>query len=154
VRVLATLRGDSALLEPARPDEGRDGTEDWPDLLVALRDAPPERALDMLARGADPRAVAPSGRTALMVACARGEPRLVRALLDAGADPRAQEADSLTALSHAVAGGSTEVVRALLGAAPDLKLQRIPEDEGALFAARLAHRDELLALLAERGALP
>ncbi|HEX5010360.1 MAG TPA: ankyrin repeat domain-containing protein [Planctomycetota bacterium] len=154
VRVLATLRGDSALLEQADADETSQGTEAWPDLLIALRDAPPERALDMLARGADPHAAAPNGRTALMVACARGELRLVRALLAAGADPRAEEADHRSALSHAVAGGEVEVLRAVLGAAPGLKLQRILEDEGALFAARLAHRDALLALLAERGALP
>jgi ankyrin repeat protein len=89
-----------------------------------------------------------------MVACARGEPRLVAALLAAGADPRVEEADHLTALSHAVASGSTDVVRAVLDAAPGLKLQRIVEDEGAVFAARYAHRDELLALLVERRALP
>ena len=154
VRVLATLRGDSALLEQADPNEVPPGTDDWPDLLIALQDAPPERALDMLARGADPRAATPGGRTALMVACARGEPRLVRALLDAGADPRAEEAEHLTALSHAVASGSADVVRAVLDAAPGLRLQRIMEDEGAVFAARLAHRDELLALLATHNALP
>jgi ankyrin repeat protein len=108
----------------------------------------------MLAHGADPRAAAPNGRTALMVACARGEPRLVAALLAAGADPRAEEADHLTALSHAVASGSTDVVRAVLDAAPGLKLQRIVADEGAVFAARYAHRGELLTLLVERRALP
>jgi len=154
VRVLATLRGDSALLEQADPNEVPDGTEGWPDLLIALRDAPPERSLDMLARGADPRGKAPNGRTALMLACARGEPRLVQALLDAGADPRAEEEEHLTALSHAVASGSTDVVRAVLDAAPGLKLQRIMPDEGAVFAARFAHRDELLALLTARNALP
>jgi len=75
-------------------------------------------------------------------------------LLAAGADPRAEEADQLTALTHAVTSGNASVVRAVLDAAPGLRLHPILEDEGALFAARLQHRDELVALLAERDALP
>jgi ankyrin repeat protein len=116
------------------------------DLLDRVRLAPP--ADD------DGHATAPNGRTALMVAAGRGDLAVVRALLEAGADPRAENAEHLTALTHAVAGGNADVVRTVLDAAPGLRLHPIPEDEGALFAARLQHRDELLALLAERNALP
>jgi ankyrin repeat protein len=98
--------------------------------------------------------LASPGRTVLMVAAGRADLALVRAELAAGADPRAEEDGHVTVLTYAVAGGNADVVRAVLDAAPDLRLHPIPEDEGALFAARLKNHDELLAILADRNALP
>jgi ankyrin repeat protein len=149
--LVSSLRDEEHLLEGS---DARSGDAGWPPLLRTLRDGTREEAFAALAGGADARATAPNGRTSLMVAAARGDLPLVRALLEAGVDPRAEEADHLTALGHAVAGGNADVVRAVLEAAPGLKLRPILEDEGALFAARLHHRDDIVAALAERDALP
>lgn len=80
-------------------------------------------ALDLLERGADPFAAAPSGDPALALAVRLGWLRLADRLIAHGVDPDARDAHGMTSLHLAAALGRESVLKQLIarGASPDLR---------------------------------
>lgn len=80
-------------------------------------------ALDLLERGADPFAAAPSGDPALTLAVRLGWLRLADRLIAHGVDPDARDAHGMTSLHLAAALGRESVLKQLIarGASPDLR---------------------------------
>ncbi|HXO22669.1 MAG TPA: ankyrin repeat domain-containing protein [Thermoanaerobaculia bacterium] len=139
----------AALLDAgAAVDELDGGPNGWTPLMHAVHKGQ-ESAVDLLlARGADPNAVAAVGHTALDLAAGQGELAIVRRLLAAGATPTPR------ALTNAVAGGHTEVVRALLERSPRLRLKPGFLARLSLLLARLRGDRETLTLLAQAARRP
>ncbi|HJR73519.1 MAG TPA: ankyrin repeat domain-containing protein, partial [Luteimonas sp.] len=80
-------------------------------------------AIDLLERGADPFAPAPSGDPALALAVRLGWLRLADRLIAHGVDPDARDAHGMTPLHLAAALGREGVLKQLIarGASPDLR---------------------------------
>jgi len=76
----------------------------------------------LLAAGADWRAVGFDGGTVLHRLAHHDQPQLIRLLLDAGADPRLQNQWGRTALHVAARRGQLEVAKMLLAGGADLEL--------------------------------
>jgi ankyrin repeat protein len=73
-----------------------------------------ERVRFLMANGADPNAVDPYDRTALMFASERGYTNIVKLLLEYGSDVNAREVGGCTALMLASERGYTDIVKLLL----------------------------------------
>ena len=139
-------------------------------LLFTARSGDASSARRLLAAGADPNDMAPSGVSALVVAAHSGHGTLARLLLDAGADANGAGA-GYTPLHAAILRGDGELVAALLahGADPDALLVRGTRyaRQGKLFAldndwvgatpfflAAKFGRGDIMRRLAESGADP
>jgi hypothetical protein len=104
---------------------------------------------DLLARGADPRAVDRIGKTAMVYGAGQGHAAVVRALLEHGVDVNATYRNRLTALMWAAGYGRDEAVAALLqaGARADLRDDR---GKSAADIAREAGHPATARLLLEK----
>jgi len=91
-----------------------------PPLVAAARDREVDRALELIAKGADVNAAAPDGTTALIWAVHYDEAPLIDRLLKAHADVRAQNAFGATAMSEAAVFGDTTVIEKLVRAGADV----------------------------------
>jgi len=110
---------------------------------------------DLLAAGADLRAVDPKGRTALALAAEKGRLEIVALLIEAGADPRSQDLEGATALVTAAAHGHGDVVDLLVGM-PGVGEDHERVGQAAVAASLKGHEalaSRLYALLPEPGLL-
>ena len=98
----------AALLDKATPNS----TDS--ELIRALREGDLDRAVALLAEGADVNAPGELGRTALMYASAAGREDLAAALLDAGAEIHAKDDSGNTALFFLPSADDPAVVELLL----------------------------------------
>ena len=92
------------------------------ELLNEVDTASLEEVQALLDAGADPKAKAGTGWTALMSAVTGNRnPSVVQALLDAGADPNAKNENGWTALMWAESSRNPEAVKLLLDAELQLR---------------------------------
>jgi ankyrin repeat protein len=107
----------------------------------------------LLAQGADPKALGPDGRDALVGAIARASVEKVGLLLEAGADPNRRLPDGTSGVARAAIHGHADVLALLLDHGGRLEIR---DDQGVtpLMFAAAQGREEALALLLERGAHP
>jgi uncharacterized protein len=75
----------------------------------------------LLAHGAHPDAVDDSGRTALHLACEKGQEQIVRLLLQKGAQLDLKDDSGMTALHLAATSGSEGTILALLEQSADIR---------------------------------
>lgn len=105
----------------------------------------------LLSHGADPKALAPDGRDALVGAIARGSTEKVALLLENGADPNRRFPDGTSGVARAALHGNADVLALLLDHGGRIEIR---DDQGftpLMFAAMLG-REQVVALLLERGA--
>ena len=101
-------------------DEGNTAMSDI-DFYRLCRNAPYEKIIEALDRGANPRAKNTNGTTALMTAAEHnGNARVLRALLEAGAEVNAKNHKGNTALMFAAMRNTPEAVRILYEAGADI----------------------------------
>lgn len=154
------IRGQAAKDVDARDEDG------WTPLMRAVRNDMPDLARTLLAAGADPEAVDPSGRTALILAAEEGGltgmfvgdgggTDCLRLLLEAGARVDARDAGGDTALMKCCRwhlGDAEEKMRLLLEAGADVDMA---DGEGVtplMAAASLPDGPALVRLLLAAGA--
>jgi hypothetical protein len=112
--------------------EERSGVNGWTPLMHAVHKDQRGSVRTLLALGANPNAVSPSGETALMMAAGYGQNEIINELLLGGADAAQKTASGSTALDAALTGANdidrftvgtcqTETVRLLMEKAPTLK---------------------------------
>lgn len=92
-------------------------------LLSAINEGDGEATRDLLAAGADPGSVDPSGLTALMHASVLGNAEIVELLLSKGADVNAADKEGNTALMIAAGTGHLDTVKILLEHGADVDIQ-------------------------------
>ena len=103
---------------------GKRQAEDPRGIFAAARRGGGSELAAALARGADPKARDPGGKTPLMYAAALNEDAAcLEALLDAGAEIDATDAEGMSALMHALSGPSREACRVLLGRGASVRLR-------------------------------
>jgi ankyrin repeat protein len=121
-----------------------------------LRDAAKQgdriAAARLLDSGADVRATADDGTTALHWAARADSLDTVKLLLEAGADARAADLYDVTPLYLAAENGSAEVIAALLAAGADPNTAA-PTGQTALMTAVRNGRADAVALLLDHGAV-
>ncbi len=93
------------------PSEGREKQSSSPWPLPAPR---PQRCCQMLEQGHEVNVCDYDGRSALMLACAKGHVACARALLESGADPMLRDAAGSCALMEGCRSVATAVVSELL----------------------------------------
>lgn len=124
-----------------------------------MHDGPTAITRRLLFHGADPRARAWDGRTALHGAAQGGTRESVRLLLDFGADPDARADDGTTPLLEAaIVGDGNQAVRIsiaalLLSRGADLRARGADGRTPLLWAAHRGYPD-MVAFLLSRGANP
>ncbi len=123
-------------------------------LMMAAPDA--EKVKLLIDRGADVRAKAKSGYTALMVATTYlGTSESVKLLLAGGADVREKDADSMTPLHWAVVAHHADVVKVLLAGGADVNAVDRFGYTPLLYAATIDFGDaETATALLQAGADP
>jgi ankyrin repeat protein len=120
-------------------------------LLDAAESGDRARALQLLAKGANPNTPGPDGTTPIMWASANDDVDLVRALIKAGADVKLKNQFGTSALTEAAIIGSAPIIDALLKAGADANTKN-PEGETPLLAVARAGRVDAAKLLLDAGA--
>lgn len=120
-------------------------------LIAAARTGDAGRVAALLAEGADARAAAPDGTTALHWAARAAAAGVVEQLLAAGADPERASRHGVTPLALAAQSGEPAVVGALLAAGADPNTAT-PAGETVLMAAARTGRVPVLDQLLAAGA--
>jgi len=124
-----------------------DEFESWPPLHRAARNGDVNEISDLIAQGADVKAVIANGITALYIAAQEGQAKVVEALLKHKADVNAQTSDGSTALYIAAQEGKTEVIEVLVKA-PGIDLLQGNQGASPLhMAAQNSHVSAAEALL-------
>jgi ankyrin repeat protein len=121
------------------------------ELIDAAKAKDHAAALAALDAGADAKARAPDGTTALHYAVYNGDSVLVERLLAAGADPNAANDYGSTPLGEAAVVGSTSIVKALLDAGADVNAAGKDAETPLMVMAR-GSNVEAAKLLIQRGA--
>lgn len=115
----------------------RDGV--MPALVAAARDQQVDRALELIAHGADVNARAPDGTTALMWAVHYDEVPLIERLLEAHASVRAANDFGATAMSEAAVFGDTAVIEKLVRAGADVESPNADGQTALMVLARTSN---------------
>jgi uncharacterized protein len=121
------------------------------ELVDAARRDDRDAVLAELARGADVKAKAPDGTTALHWAVYNDDFTLVQRLLEAGADPNAANDYDATPLGEAAVAANTAVIAALLEAGADPAITN-KDGETPLMVVARSSNVEAARLLIEHGA--
>lgn len=111
--------------------KGWDGAE----LILAARARDTVR-VQALAQADNVRVRDLEGRTALLIACSKGDVEGAKALVRAGADHSARSDDGRTSLMKAARGGHPEIVDLLLGPGTSVDVRDDNEDTALIEAAR------------------
>jgi len=120
-------------------------------LLDAAESGDRATVLRLLAKGADPNALAADGTTAIMWAASNDDLDLVRALIKAGANVKLKNRFGTSALTEAAIIGSAPVIDALLKAGADPNTKN-PEGETPLMAVARSGKIEAARRLLDAGA--
>ncbi len=110
-----------------------------PPLVAAARDREIDRALGLIAAGADVNARAPDGSTALIWAVHYDEVPLIDRLLKAHADVRAANDFGATAMSQAAIFGDTSVIEKLVRAGADVESPNADGQTALMVLARTSN---------------
>mmetsp|Transcript_7185 Transcript_7185/g.10685 ORF Transcript_7185/g.10685 Transcript_7185/m.10685 type:complete len:296 (-) Transcript_7185:74-961(-) len=125
------------------------------ELHDAVRDKDIESAKQCIANGANLDAVDSMSRTALHLACWKGDPDMVKLLLRSKASPTVRARDNFTPLHFAVQSGSIECCKILLEHEKKLLTMRISKgNKSALHLAAAKNNLELVRFLLDEGADP
>jgi ankyrin repeat protein len=108
----------------------------------------------LLSNDADVNAYLPSGSTALGLAAFKGEDAIVRLLNANGADVNHRNRDGTMPLYDAALGGHLTTVENLLAQGAEINAQEEQSGTTARYAAASFGREDVAALLLERGANP
>lgn len=120
-------------------------------LVAAAEAGDSARALELIARGADPDERAADGSTALLWAAYHGDAQLAAALVEAGAKVDARNEFGTFALAEAAIVGAEPVIRVLLEAGADPNAKN-PEGETPLMSVARAGNVEGAKRLLDAGA--
>jgi len=110
-----------------------------PPLIAAARNGDTDRALELIAKGADVNVRAPDGTTALMWAAHTGQVPLVERLLKGHADVRIANEFGATAMSEAATFGDTEVIESLVRAGADVDSPNADGQTALMILARTSN---------------